>query len=174
MWANLLTTLIKQSLAIYFGGCSPTVLLIFPIQWSTEESMQHYAEIVSLVCRSAAIQPVQAYWTESTSPALLEPLINKVELFYFGPEFIITVEGANLHFCNKLSVGDTEVRNVCSLSGSAFQIDVGDKSNSWQWLQQESVMLYNSFSGRNTIDFLTKVSDVSLDSKCIVNTVVAN
>ena len=88
--------------------------------------------------------------------------MKKVELFYFGSECIIAVDGANIHFCNILSIKDTELSGeVCSLSGSAFQIDVDDKGDSLQCLRQGSkvnLVLHNPFSGWSNLVSPTTVS----------------
>ena len=138
-------------------------VVIFAIQRGTEESLNYYSEIISQVCCSATIHPT--CWSTTIPPVLLEPSVKKVKLSYFGSECIIAVEGANLHFCNKLSIKDTELSGeVCSLSGSAFQIDVVDMSDSLQCLRQGSevnLVLHNPFSGRSNLVSPTTVSVVS-------------
>ena len=119
--------------------------------------MKQYAELVSEACAEMVPEVSQGV---SISPApFLEPLVKKVELCYFGSECVISVEGSNLHFCNKLSIkvhGDS-----CSLSGSALQINAHDKSGS---LRQEnenlvSVEMQSPFSTCSTSCIFT-VSDI--------------
>ena len=119
--------------------------------------------MIADACQSMAVSPISE---------MHRLLVQKLEIYYFGSECVIAVEGRNLHFCNKLLIKDSEVSGeYCPLSRNALLIDVdADKKEGLHLPRQiadvVSIQIHCSYPTSNTVKMphiIAVVRKASLD-----------
>ena len=94
---------------------------------------------------------------------ILEPSVSTVELHHHGDELAVTVEGNNLWFCYKTSVGghpqDIPAHKVYTGNSIQFNIPTKDSSGITMENEKVKVTLHSHFHGK------LKTDEVSVHQK---------
>lgn len=95
--------------------------------------------------------------------ASLSPALTRIELHNHGSEFVLTVEGSNLSFCNKLSICGEEFYISRHISGKSVEINFKDAIRSLRSLRngrKVEVVVQTPFTScvEKNVPFYTKVS----------------
>ena len=93
----------------------------------------------------------------------LSPALTKIELHNHGTEFVLTVEGSNLSFCNELCICGEKFRISHHISGKSIEVNFKVASHALRSLKNGQKVevgvqtLFTSCVVKN-VPFFTKVS----------------